>query len=485
MLIYNFKKEFIGIDEEDLSLLGFKNLEELNMHSPDFADLFVKTPGYIHNFKHLHWIDYIISAESSKDSKVIIRTNNNDYTCNLDIKTLYLVDNPSSKAYLINLVNLRVLSDDTVEQTVIEIEEPHISEPEVVDEINSEPEVDTEIADETNSEPEEESAVQDDIVSEDVIDETIPNNDESSQITTEEKVPQETPMESKLDDYFKIDLDMDDVQEKEVDEKKLQEKKISRDEKSIPAQKVYIYDPHVASSSLGLPIDLIKEFLEDFIAQADEFKDKIYKSINELNMIETKSLCHKLKGVAANLRIEDALEVLTVANTSNNFDEIKLNIDKFYKIMSTLSVGESFDSTQEDSAPAKVEEKIIQDDDDDYDESLFINFDEDTTKPVEEEIIKYDKTLAAKEIGIEDEFFNELLSDYTKDSMILIDSINEAIQNGDSTLWKKSAHTLKGMSDNMRIKHFMQELDELIKTDDAKIAKETIDKISSVLKQIL
>jgi len=53
MLIYNYQKEFLGIDEKDLKTLGFNSLSELRAEVTDFADLFVKTPGYVHNFQHV------------------------------------------------------------------------------------------------------------------------------------------------------------------------------------------------------------------------------------------------------------------------------------------------------------------------------------------------------------------------------------------------------------------------------------------------
>ena len=72
MLIYNSRKEFQGIDEKDLSALGCKTLSELRAESADFADLFVRTPGFIHNFKYVHWIDYITYGGSSTTPKAII-----------------------------------------------------------------------------------------------------------------------------------------------------------------------------------------------------------------------------------------------------------------------------------------------------------------------------------------------------------------------------------------------------------------------------
>lgn len=76
MLIYNYKKEFLGIDESDLELLGLSNLADLRAEAADFADLFVKTPGFIHNFKHVHWIDYITCNDSGVESKAIIHIKN-------------------------------------------------------------------------------------------------------------------------------------------------------------------------------------------------------------------------------------------------------------------------------------------------------------------------------------------------------------------------------------------------------------------------
>ena len=58
MLIYNFQKEFIGIDKSSLEALGLSTLSELQEQVEDFADLFVKTPGHIHNFKHVHYLRF-------------------------------------------------------------------------------------------------------------------------------------------------------------------------------------------------------------------------------------------------------------------------------------------------------------------------------------------------------------------------------------------------------------------------------------------
>ena len=62
MLIYNHQQEFVGINEKDLKSLGFRNLADLQSECKDFADLFVKRPTYIHNFKNFNWIYYILNS---------------------------------------------------------------------------------------------------------------------------------------------------------------------------------------------------------------------------------------------------------------------------------------------------------------------------------------------------------------------------------------------------------------------------------------
>ena len=145
MLIYNSKKKFIGIDEHDLNALGFSDLSQLKAQADDFADLFVKTPGYIHNFKHVNWIDFIACADSAESPKVIIHANSKNFKCTLDIKVAYLTDEPSSKAYLVHINNARELTDgehdniadDIVNRVVAPVSVAAIQTPEV--KLNEEP----------------------------------------------------------------------------------------------------------------------------------------------------------------------------------------------------------------------------------------------------------------------------------------------------------------------------------------------------------
>ncbi len=98
----------------------------------------------------------------------------------------------------------------------------------------------------------------------------------------------------------------------------------------------YQYDPNIAANELGLPVDLIEEFIGDFIDQAHEFHDDLYASVNAGDFDNVQILSHKLKGVAANLRVEDAFDTLSVVNVSKNADEVLPNLNHFYKVIAKL-----------------------------------------------------------------------------------------------------------------------------------------------------
>jgi len=330
MLIYNSQKEFIGIDEKDLKTLGFNNLASLKTEVTDFADLFVKTPGYIHNFKHVHWIDFITCADSSEDSQVIINANNKNFKSKVTIENIFLADNTSSKAYIVYLSNLRELttreSDVIAGDISIRPVKPAFVTPEV-----------TNASYEDMQSSEEFVAVQDDPY-ETHLEIDFENEDD----TVNEKLQLESELEVIEDNCLAIDApdELLDVSDLSFEEDCIDMQLDSELEKELANESFdngYVYDPCVASDELGLPLDLIGEFVQDFIAQAKEFKHDIYTALNEAEFEQVKIISHKLKGVAANLRIEDAFEVLSVVNTASHSAIIKENLDNFYHIIAKLA----------------------------------------------------------------------------------------------------------------------------------------------------
>ena len=501
MLIYNSQKEFIGIDEKDLKILGFNNLSLLRAEVADFADLFVKTPGYIHNFKHVHWIDFISCADSAEESKVIINVNNKSFKCRVSIENIFLTDNASSKAYIVYLNNLRELNVKESEGISGDIAArptpkaaPAFIAPEVVDAF-----------DDTTYEEEFQAPV----VQEDPYESPLEVDFDDEDLDFEEEM-QAQEEESYLAPKIEDDNDMLDVGDLSFDE-----------EIEAPTELVnenydngYTYDPYLASSELGLPLDLIEEFIQDFIAQAKEFKGDIYTALDLGEFDKVKILSHKLKGVAANLRIEDALDTLNVVNTASDSYIIREHLDTFYKIIAKLSgeevaVEKPLIAEKVVEAPKAVEvqtvEKEEEDDDDDlYEDLLYI---EDSQVPdkieipeladdnfltIDEiegtELLKieeeYSKESIAAQIGLDMESFNELFEEYVIESKSIIAKMKNAVENNDFTIVKHAATKLKDMNANMKIDSFTQALMILTNSIDKDEIGKAIDDIENGISKI-
>ena len=539
MLIYNYKKEFLGIDESDLEALGLSDLADLRAEAADFADLFVKTPGFIHNFKHVHWIDYITCNDDGVTPKAIINIKGKNYTTIINIQTIYLVDNPSKKAYIVNLSNLRSLSHAQTEKISTDINEKPAPQT-----ATGSTELLTTPGSIIHSD-------QDDSLSENITKASYdPYESQEAELSQSiiEDAYEDKALEVDLSLDLPIDLDMDIDEEIPSQEpelhKAIEEVETIKEVEDDGAFAEYVYDPHVASDELGLPIDLVEEFIQDFIAQANSFKEELYESIENDNFDNLKIQSHKLKGVAANLRIEDALETLTIINTSDDSDEIKQHLDRLYRIIARLSSKdhrvaanenntqvetedddefvlslkddepEEFDSEEKPDEVAAVKEiddsevpdsiDILELEDDEflkpeisvteneiYDEDLSIldnNTDDTTQESMQEEAldiaITYDKELIANDIGLDMDSFNELFEDYINESKELTDSIINSIKNNNLNGCRDAAIKLKGMSDNMRIHKFDNELDAIIKSTNINELNDFIDSIVSKLSQI-
>ena len=519
MLLYNFQKEFLGIDKSDLEALGLSTLATLQEESADFADLFIKTPGYIHNFKHIHWIDFITCGNSNDDPKVIIHINNKNYKAIIDIKTIYLVDNPAQEAYQINLNHLRELSPEenrSITEDIAQKSAPKIS-------VDSKPIIKTS---NPKTPPKTHNNLDNHTSSKVIPDpyELKINEKPNDELNTNfiEDVYESNSFDAK-EETLGIDMP-DDITNSEATE---HIEDISPQEtQNASTQKVtsselqtedddYVFDPKVASDELGLPIDLIEEFIQDFIHQAKDFREKLYQAVDEANLDNIKILSHKLKGVAANLRVENAYQILTTMNTSNDYSKIKLNLDKFYKIIAVLAnedpnslknpLEEELEITfKDEEIPQKIDIAELADDDfldiKEEDLSIINDIGLSMDKDIEEDLqsekesveilatdakkIKYNKNTIANEIGIDIDDFNNLFNDFINESKALCNSINKSINNNEPEAWKRSAIKFKGMSDNMRIYEFSPDLNSLIHTKDAQMAKKSLNKIATKLKQI-
>ena len=89
------------------------------------------------------------------------------------------------------------------------------------------------------------------------------------------------------------------------------------------------FKPKEVEEELGLPLELISNFIQDFISQAKEHLPVFVQAYQKKDLDELKMKAHMLKGAASNLRIKAVANTLKLLEESNNFDEIATYIKKF------------------------------------------------------------------------------------------------------------------------------------------------------------
>ncbi len=488
MLLYNQRKEFVGIDADDLSSLGFSNINELLSESNDFADLFVKKPGYIHNFKNFSWIDFILHSETG-ESKAIIHAKGKNYSCLLHVANFHFVSEEGGFGIVIK--KLRKLSGAEDAQASKSVEESGGIQPSAVttpvttpaastitppsfeqespslgEETSSfeKPSLDISLADmqldepyDHNFTPEDESELPNfgedlELSEPDLLDipevqdidlglETL--EDENYDLSMENEFGAPVDLDQPLNkEDFSTDFDeqaLNDEYPLPVEEPVQEEAPMLGDYvtsgssaangnhlSELVSSGTYQYNPQVAADELGLPVDLIEEFIGDFIDQSHEFHYDLFASVNGSDFDNVQILSHKLKGVAANLRVEDAFDTLSVVNTSKDTEEVLANLNQFYKIIAKLE-GKEIEEPVAVTAPQTPTSNISED------EVIGIETDVKTEiaiglKQPDEGPLLIDEEISPIE---DDDFYDDLLADQETISKTETKAPNLSIEDDD------------------------------------------------------
>ncbi len=563
MLLYNERQEFIGIDDEGLHLLNYSTLDELLDVCADVADLFANQPGYIHNFKNFSWINFLLHADIDASS-AIVHANGRVFSCQLTVTVFHLCESPTQNSFMINMSHIKTLSGEEIKPHAI-TPKSAIAEPSTtITTAYQEPKSVTpsplpDHADITPTRLSEPTMLDIPDATLSVFDETddylhlSPLNKKTSKVDTLQGKPFE-------EDLFENNPFKDDIL-RESGSLKALDPKITIEDTVVPKKpqdkpmlghaqyntkeqehlanhhvdKNYKFDPQIAANELGLPVDLIEEFIGDFIQQAYDFKEALFEAAAKNDFNNLHILSHKLKGVAANLRIEDAFETLSIINTSSDVSEIYANLKYYYDIILKLegkepSLQETINTPIEAASAEEVDEiytfglkqhenetLLVQEDELELSdnspteersqnvfEKEYLDLDEPFLKSeasaekvelveIQEAVslkdehkqkLDYDSHLVAKSLGIEPCFMDELLLDYKNDSRIISNQINQAINAFDTHRCNESAAKLKGISDNLRLDKISEELAILSKTHDAQEAKKASIRLNTYLDQL-
>lgn len=310
MILYSADKKFMGMDHDDLRQLGYKSLSDFIKDYQDFADTFIDCPGYIYNYEDFSWIDYILNSNDS-DFKAMIYSHSNGFTCDLEISPYYLVSSVQSHGYAVNLHHIRALSKEEISY----IDKITTSTGGGISQVN--------MIDENTI----------DILKNTPTPKVIP---EPTQNGFSNEMPQSAQKSISQESYNRF----------------------SHDDSAIIAKlnisPNYRFDPIIAAEELGLAVEVIEEFIDDFIEQAQSVKDELLTATHKKEFKSVEGISHKLKGVAANLRIEDSLEVLTKINSSHNQNELEVLINHFYNLIERLKESKTSTLNSEDDVPEEI-----------------------------------------------------------------------------------------------------------------------------------
>ncbi|MGD9971176.1 MAG: Hpt domain-containing protein [Sulfuricurvum sp.] len=552
MLFYNHNQEFIGVDDEGLKLLNYGSLQDLLSICGDVADLFAPEPGYIYNFKNFGWIDFLLHSDSDTKS-AIVHANGRVFSCILEVHKLYLCDNPFQNGYIVEMSRIQTLSGDEIKPHTIAPSKPRKEPlPRYETPVASPPPASPQIVE---THPVEETILPDyGHIEPTLLKEPgtfdIPDYSEPEPLV----VPESTPVPEVTKTFEIPDVELEEIfKRSEPEEVKsaipvpssgsryTPEEQEFIDHLQVPA--TYRFDPNIAANELGLPVDLIQEFIGDFIQQSYDFKSELFEALLKGDMNNLKILSHKLKGVAANLRIEDAFETLATVNTSNDTIEVEANLKHFYTIIeklegkepSSATVQSTFSDSSDDimvleprqTEPSKPSLLPIKEESDEdiyafmpkTNETTFPTFDNVTEEIVlddfmpeamptietHEEIeeatvntsddneiasdisihqIQYDKVRVAGSLGIDVAFLDDLIADYKNDALNSARGITNAVNAFDTHSWKNTAKQLKGISDHLRLNEISEELAILSETNDAQEANKASKRLNGYLDQL-
>jgi len=371
MILYSKSGDFLGIGKDELSFLGYEDLDEFKSIYSDVADLFINRPGYIFKFKNFSWIDYALHSGATKKSVIIKLKTGNEVEVAIKIKELFLYNPKENEELYYSVEFVNNLSQNTTIQSdsafIQSAPAPKIPSSIDTDETPQAEEVfqeqEVEIPKEISLEEDfiqdqtEDLSINfntdevapspklkiDDTVFEQV-DEAQPTLDINDDFTKDYE--SEKPPKLKVDiapeeDSFKPTVDIASEYEEEIIEEKIEK---------IPTFKTYNdvslnsdieneqeenvdFDLVQCVEELGLDISLVGELITDYMDKIKNTIPDIKTSIENEDELLLKHNVYKLKGISDNLHMTQLSTRLGKILESNDIATRKKELEKFEKIV--------------------------------------------------------------------------------------------------------------------------------------------------------
>ncbi len=248
MILYDHHKKILAINDQTLEMLGYQSIEKFRQEVYDVAQLFVKRPGYLHEFRSFHWIDYVLT-NTTVTHRAILRTKTGK-----EIETFVNVNQLSALSGMLSYYL-------------------------VTFELNTYNECDFGQA-------------------------SVQERTPPSQVDTTVEVPTQTATVEKIS-----------LAPGEFEEPNLEQ----------------------ISEELNLGTDIIEDFIKEYVKHALEKLPKINEAIENKNQKELYENIHTLKGVAANLRLQPAFEILSKMKKETPLEDAVEILEEFYSYILFLA----------------------------------------------------------------------------------------------------------------------------------------------------
>ena len=107
MILYDQDFNFIGMSAENLTFLGYEDIDEFTSMHNDFADLFVKREGLIHKFENFSWIHFVLYSGTPNKKAYVRHKNGTEMPVDVTIKEVILTHayDGLRKIYSVKLIN--------------------------------------------------------------------------------------------------------------------------------------------------------------------------------------------------------------------------------------------------------------------------------------------------------------------------------------------------------------------------------------------
>ena len=97
-----------------------------------------------------------------------------------------------------------------------------------------------------------------------------------------------------------------------------------------------LYNPSIAVEELGLELELILELVNEYIVQAYDIQDDFKGLIKDGDKEPIYLVTHKLKGAAANLRLEIVYNIVDKIENSEDIEDNLLLFNELYQSIDTI-----------------------------------------------------------------------------------------------------------------------------------------------------